>query len=590
MHIDAPNKFRASTVQACGLWPFAAGAGTPMVGVPMGAHLQTGATVCCDPISWFQRARLIPQPTMFVLAKPGLGKSTAMRHMLTGQAGYGVLPLVLGDLKPDYVALIRALGGQVIEVGPGRGHINVLDPGEARAAAARLTGTAREAVLADAHDRRHQMMASLITISRAAPPTDREDTILDRALHVLDSRSSGTPLPQDLLQVIREAPEDVRLAALDRGDFKKYQELTENLEATLVGISSGTGRLGGIFAQHTTTPARRDLPLVYDLSSIGDGQTDLQGAALLACWSDGFGMVRTANALADAGLEPRRHYMIVMDELWRALRAGRGLVDRVDVLTRLPRTLGVGTAMITHTVGDLDALPEQDRKKAVGFIERSSIVMCGGLPEAEMPKLTPIVPLSQAEQDLLVGWTDPPAWDAGEELDEASTAKAAMGIGGGTDGGDELATADPPGMGKFLIKVGGRPGIPVEIALTSAEKAVNDTNSKWHVRSRIGEGAIDALIDEENLRTVRQADEAAVPLNAPGEVDEAEFGEDWTLPATPPEPQPATRPAVQQPSQVLPVPEVDLTAASVAADGDAQPDARLDAHPGAYLETQKELA
>ena len=56
-----------------------------------------------------------------------------------------MLPLVLGDLKPDYVDLIEALGGQVIELGRGRGHLNVLDPGEATAAADRLTGQARGA-------------------------------------------------------------------------------------------------------------------------------------------------------------------------------------------------------------------------------------------------------------------------------------------------------------------------------------------------------------------------------------------------------------------------------------------------------------
>ena len=57
--VDPPPMWRGTTVQACGLWPWAAGAGAPMVGVPMGRHLFTGATVCCDVINWFQRGRLI---------------------------------------------------------------------------------------------------------------------------------------------------------------------------------------------------------------------------------------------------------------------------------------------------------------------------------------------------------------------------------------------------------------------------------------------------------------------------------------------------------------------------------------------------
>ena len=74
-----------------------------MVGVPLGRHLFTNATVCADPISWFQIAKLISNPSVFVLGLPGLGKSTLVRRMALGLSGFGVQPLVLGDLKPDYV-------------------------------------------------------------------------------------------------------------------------------------------------------------------------------------------------------------------------------------------------------------------------------------------------------------------------------------------------------------------------------------------------------------------------------------------------------------------------------------------------------
>ncbi len=456
--VTPAEEYRGTTVQVCGLWPWVVGSGTPMVGVPFGRHITSGATLCCDPISWFQRAKLISNPSVFVLGLPGLGKSTAIRRMATGLAGYGVMPLVLGDLRPDYVDLVTALGGQVIRLGGGRGHLNVLDPGEATAAAGRLTGDAKAAVLADGHARRLTVVASLITILRNSPPTDREETILDRALHVLDDRHDGIPVLADLLAVIRQAPPDLRQVALDRGDENRYRDITENLEASLIGLTSGTGRLGDTFSRQTTNPMRRDRPVVFDVSSIDDAQTDLQAAALLACWSAGFGMVNVANSLADAGLEPRRHYFVIMDELWRALRAGRGMVDRVDALTRLNRRHGVGTAMISHTMSDLLALPSgEDQMKARGFVERSGMVICAGLPGAEMPALTSAVPLSQAEQAMLIGWQDPPAWDAHTGHD-----------------------AVPPGRGKFLVKVGGRPGIPVEVHLTAAEQAVSDTNRRWH--------------------------------------------------------------------------------------------------------------
>lgn len=508
--VEPADEFRGTTVQVCGLYPFSVGTGTPMIGVPLGKNLATGAAVCCDPISWFQRAQLISNPSMFVLGKPGLGKSSLTRRMATGLAGYGTIPLVLGDLKPDYVDLIEALDGQVITLGRGRGYLNILDPGEAAQAADRLHTRATELqaqadelrasaelyardrqrkteeadalaleatkclrsanqVIADAHGRRHTMVSALLTILRSEPPTDREETIIDRALKYLDENFTGIPVLGDLLRVIQEAPDAIRQVALDRGDLARYKVITENLEASLIGLTTG-GRLGEIFSRQTTTPMRRDRPVVYDVSSIDDSDADLQAAILLACWSAGFGTVNVATALADAGLEPRRHYFVILDELWRALRAGRGMVDRVDALTRLNRARGVGLAMISHTMSDLMSLAsEEDRMKARGFVERSGMVICGGLPSAEMPLLTSAVAMSQAEQDTLTSWQDPPAWDP-------------------TSGRE----AEPPGRGRFLIKVGGRPGIPVRVELTAVELTVNDTNKLWHTTSRAGRAAKEA--------------------------------------------------------------------------------------------------
>jgi len=460
--VQAPDEWRATTVQACGMWPFAAGTGSPMVGVPLGRNLLSGATLCADPISWFQRANLISNPSVFLLSNPGLGKSTVVRRMALGLTGYGVMPLVLGDLKPDYVDLVAALGGQVIKIGRGRGYLNILDPGEATAAAERLTGDARDELIADARGRRHTMVATLITILRSTPPTDREETILDRAVTVLDEKHDGVPILPDLIKVIEDAPDELRQVAMDRGEKERYLNITEDLLVTLKGLL-GRGRVGEMFSQHTTTPMRHDVPVAFDVSSIPDTDLALQGAALMACWSYGFGALNVANALTDAGLEAQKHSFVILDELWRALRAGQGMVDRVDALTRLNRQRGVGTAMISHTMKDLQALPNpEDRMKARGFVERSGMVICGGLPAAEMPELTQVVPFSRAEQEILIGWQDPPAWDpvAGVE-------------------------AEPPGRGNFLVKVGGRPGIPVHVALTNTELALNDTNQRWHVQSRI---------------------------------------------------------------------------------------------------------
>ena len=462
--VQAPLEWRASSFQACGLWPFAAGTGTPMIGVPVGRSLLSGAMVCCDPISWFQYARLILNPSEFVLGRPGLGKSTLIRRQLTGLAGFGVIPMVLGDLKPDYVDLVSALDGQVIRLGRGRGYVNVLDISDAQAAAKRLAanGFSKEAaeVVADARGRRQNLLEMLVELGRRGQVSDRETAILAVAVEILDEHVE-VPVLEDVVRVIGERPNELRDVAMDRGDEARYLDNTENLMVSLRGLM-GAGRLGEIFRQHSSVQMRRDRAVAFDISSIEDGDKALQAAALLTCWSTGFRGIGISQVLAACGLEPQRHYVATVDELHRPLKAGAGMVERTDSTTRLNRQGGYGTIYCTHTMSDLVLADPADTAKARGFVERSGIVVCGGLPRKEMDELlTPVVPMGEAEINLVAGWQDPPAW-TNTDLD-----------------------SPPPGRGKFLIKVGGRPGIPVQVQLTAAEAAVNDTNKLWHDASRI---------------------------------------------------------------------------------------------------------
>jgi hypothetical protein len=95
------------------------------------------------------------------------------------------------------------------------------------------------------------------------------------------------------------------------------------------------------------------------------------------------------------------------------LQSGRGIVDRIDALTRLNRQRGVGQVMVSHTMSDLLALPAaEDRMKAKGFVERSGMVICGGLARSEMDQLTEVVRLTEAEIETISGWQDPAAWSA----------------------------------------------------------------------------------------------------------------------------------------------------------------------------------
>lgn len=449
------RRWRATSRQLCGLWPLVVGGQVPVLGVPLGRALSGAGMVCADHLSWFRKG-LISAPSMFVLGLNGLGKSSLVRRIITGLAYQGVHTMVLGDIKPDHVDLIRALGGQVITIGHGHAGINPLDAGNLDEAVELLRDHPRErnALLQAAHERKKNMVLTLIHLNRRQPPSEREESIIDQAVTVLEERG-GQPVLADLLEVVREAPASLRAVANDRGDIGYYRSVTEGLEVSLTALMHG--RMGAIFSARTTTPMLMDRSVVFDVSSLISDHSDTQAAVLLACWSYGFATVEIAQCLADAGVAPRRFYNLVMDELWRILRASSGMVERIDSLTRLNRSIGVGQIMCTHSMADADTLASQeDRVKAQGFIERSKMLVLGGLPMRETELLGTVVPFSKAERELLASWAAPGGFDP-----------------------HEGRTSVPVGQGKFLLKTSAAPGTSFQVDLVDVERDLHNTNKRW---------------------------------------------------------------------------------------------------------------
>ena len=447
-HVAAAPEYQATTTQVCGLFPFTAGSGTPAIGTPVGRHQLFGEVVCLDPLAWL-RAGLITNPGEFVLGQPGTGKSTLVKRQLTGAVATGTRVLVLGDTKPDYSMLVEHLGGQVIRVGRGMDRINPLDAGPLGAALRQMSGPDAQALRWEVRSRRLSLLMALCTLIRGAPITNAEEVILGRAIDLLDDRlTSAQPAVTDVLAVIEQGPDTLRAAA--RTDTPAgFRDRVADLVFTLDLLC--TGSLAGVFDGPTTKPIDLDAPAVsVDISRVGAAGDHLLTAAMLSTWAHGYAMVDAAAALAEQHLAPRRSYLAVMDELWRALRGAPGLVEYADWLTRLNRAKGMGTIMITHSLADLDALPgEEDRAKARGFVERCAITVMGGLPPRELARVCEITPLTGPEQELVTSWSAPDSWQPG---------------------------AKHPGRGKYLIKTGERLGIPVELSLVGAEYDLYDTD------------------------------------------------------------------------------------------------------------------
>lgn len=435
--LPSVDEFFGTSTQVCGgFWPFAVDMALPVEGVPVGRSLMTGAAVCCDPISWF-RAGIIEQPSMFVMGLPAIGKSTFVRQQVWGMAALGAHAIIPGDLKPDKV--LRQLSGQ-----------------------------ARADLTADWHERRSALMEVLLTISRTGREegrrtlSDVESNVLSTALRILHEHTRDQALPPviaDLRDLIRQGPAEVRAAAVFDApeDDAAYQHAVRDLLASLHGLANPMGRFGRLFSEQTTEHIDLSRPVDFDISALAQAGDDVVAAVLAATWSTAFAAKNAADMLADAGLSPRRNHVIVLDEMHRALRASPLMVDRLDLLTRLNRQWGVGQIMITHTFADLMCLDTTGaNQKARGFVERSKIKVLGALTRTEVQRYLrgeSGLPVSRREEDLLADWSTPTNFAAGASL---------------------------KGVGKFLVKLGGLPGIPVSLQLCETERmGFNDTNTKW---------------------------------------------------------------------------------------------------------------
>jgi hypothetical protein len=474
--VDKPVEYRATTNQACGIWPWVVGAGTPVIGTYLGQHVGTSAPVCFDPLSWFHRANLLSNPSAFVLGLPGLGKSTLIRKMVTGSIAGGVTPMILGDLKPDYAEQVALMGGQVVRLGRGQGHLNPLAVGALGSILPILKergfDAEHERVKAEVLSRRLDMTASLLALVRKdRPVTDTEEAVIARALELLDADPAfgpgNPPLLADLLGLLSAGHADLLVMTESEG-LPEYHTAVKPLRLSMRALIEGP--LGTVFSKQTSQPIDVGATAVcVDVSGISAGDKRLKAAVMLACWSDGFGAIEAAHTLADLGLGPQRHFLAVLDELWQVLGAGQGMVERVDALTRVNRTMGLALLMITHTAKDLESLAsEADIKRAMGFIERSGAVFCGGLPASELRKLESVVSFTSREVAQVSSWSAPGTFDVqtGQEN-------------------------PPPGRGHFLLKVGSRPGIPFVTRLTASEVAAgfHNTNKRF---TAAGEGTAGA--------------------------------------------------------------------------------------------------
>ncbi len=469
LHVDAPLEFQGMSTQVAGMWPFGIGTASPMIGALLGKNLITGQPLMGDPLSLFL-AGIYSAPSGFVLALNGRGKSSLVVRICLMLKDLGFVPLCLGDLKPDYVGMVQEMGGQVVRVGLGGiGCVNALDAGPIFHHLNRLSPGTRAEVEGQIHGRRVNTVAGLIEmiLQRRLTEEQSERTILSSAIRVAADEAAGQgrqPVLADLRRVVQGRHPRIRAAILDMDD-QEYDAEVKDLVKGIIGLGPD-GIFGGMFWGQTTAEMDMYEPVVFDVSSIDESEALLRAAAQLVIWSYGQGGALAAKILATEPdptdptgkrtLGPEIHHFMVMDELWQILQAWEGSVYRINEITKVNRTKGLGQLMITHSMKDLELSSTETTKMARGFVERSSMLFLGGLAEDEKDDLRKIKRFSDKEINQLVDWS------------AEGTINPATG-----------ETNPPPGRGHFLLKTSNSPGIPFRVDMTEPEHRIHDTNVAW---------------------------------------------------------------------------------------------------------------
>ncbi|MGQ0625605.1 MAG: ATP-binding protein [Sporichthyaceae bacterium] len=449
-NVEAGAVYLGTSTQVAGLFPFVQAAGLPATGVPIGRDLLTAELVCLDPPGWV--GTMTSNPGIWVQASPGVGKSAAAKRILVGLCGLGYLALNPGDPKGEYSKVVQALGGQVIRIGRGLDRINPLDSGPLGRALPTLPASRRDSLAVEVAARRSELLVALLATPHGLDrrPSAVERYALEQAVRVLGDAHAGTsdPIIGDVVEILRQAPDPLVQALKADGPAEAWRVCAE-VTFALENLCSGP--LAGLFDGPTSAPLDLNAHAVsVDLSALLATGDHTVAAGMLATWAYTYGSLDAAAALGLA----TRPMVIALDEMWRALRAGTGMVDSFDSLTRLNRAKGAVTMMITHSLRDLEALPSPaDRAKAAGLMERCDTVLLGACSLKELAAVSDRKPLTAEEMRLVSSWAAP-----------AGTA---------VDGVD----APHPGRGKLLIKIGHRTGVPTQLLLTSAEVTLYDTDA-----------------------------------------------------------------------------------------------------------------
>jgi len=401
-------QYRMTSDQAPVFWPFIAAPVLPPTGAQMGIDEWSGGSFYCDPNGWVLDDEIpLTNPNVFVMGKPGTGKSSCVKEFIIRMLEFRYRALILGDSKDEYEALCRAFGVTPFRIGPGHlTRVNPLDVGP--------LGRGWETLSAEEAKRRAAIIFSrwLVLVrglvgsqhigEHRVPFSPSDERVVDTVLRALTGYGDGNTAlrPVTIPQLWRgiDEPTDDLVAGCryaGRQDFLDGTRLLRDALSQMV-----TGHLAGMFDELTNIDIDWAAPIqslsLKPMEPLGD---DAVGVALTCLGAWGRGQREIA--------APGDRRIVVRDEMWKQMRLGPEAVKSLDSDLRLSRADGDVQIAVAHKPSDTRAVgaegSEADRI-ARDLLHLADTKVLLGQDQSVGDELGDLLGLTPRTQDLVTGW------------------------------------------------------------------------------------------------------------------------------------------------------------------------------------------
>lgn len=332
-------------------YPFVAGPSLGLSGVWLGEEVHGGGAFLADPWALYDQG-LISGMSCLLFGTVGSGKSSlakswAMRLVLAGRK-----LSVPSDLKGEWVPVVQAVGGSVIQVAPGfPTRLNPLDEGQRpqRNQQGEPMGDREWASIVQ--QRRSMMLVTIVRIIRGNRELDDHEAgalrhALQDAQKVAEQEGRQPIIPDVRKELWRMRTADETAA------LSEMRLAADKLQLALETVESG--ELAGMFDGPSTVSMDGDSPAVVIDTSAVRYASPVASRIVSACC----GAWMEAMISEDDGQR-----VVVYEEGWDSI-SNEADLERMMKGWKLARHYGVFNILILHKVTDLDTAGGQGSRQA----------------------------------------------------------------------------------------------------------------------------------------------------------------------------------------------------------------------------------